>query len=95
MNQTCDRCGPAVRAVCHASRGGELYLCRHCTNQLRPALPAQGWAIRLIATPAVTPPEPSPQAAEAAGSASAADPGPPKAGTASTCAPATPTQVQS
>ena len=43
-----------------ADGGGELYLCGHCTNQLRPALSAQGWAIRLIATPAVTPPEPSP-----------------------------------
>jgi hypothetical protein len=41
MNQTCDRCGPAVR-------DGELYLCRHCTIQLRAALSAQGWAIRPI-----------------------------------------------
>ena len=29
MNQTCDRCGPAVRAVYRASRGGQLYLCGH------------------------------------------------------------------
>jgi len=24
MNETCDRCGPAVRAAYHASRGGRL-----------------------------------------------------------------------
>ena len=58
MNQTCDRCGPAVRAAYRASRGGQLYLCRHCTNQLRPALSAQGWAIWLITTPAATLPGP-------------------------------------
>ena len=45
MNETCDRCGPAVRAVYRVDRRGELYLCRHCTNQLRAALSAQGWAI--------------------------------------------------
>ena len=45
MNQTCDRCGPAVRAVYRVHRDGELYLCRHCTNRLWPALSAQGWAI--------------------------------------------------
>ena len=51
MNQTCDRCGPAVRAAYRASRGGQLYLCGHCANQLRPALSAQGWAIWPIAAP--------------------------------------------
>jgi hypothetical protein len=56
MNETCDRCGPAVRAAYRASRAGQLYLCRHCANQLRPALSAQGWAIWLIAAPAVRPP---------------------------------------
>ena len=55
MNETCDRCGPAVRAIYHASRGGQLYLCGHCANQLRPALSAQGWAIWLISTPAAEP----------------------------------------
>jgi hypothetical protein len=34
MNQTCDRCGPAVRAAYRADRGGELYLCGHCISQL-------------------------------------------------------------
>jgi hypothetical protein len=48
MNETCDRCGPAVRAAYRADRSGELYLCRRCTNLLRPALSAQGWNIRLI-----------------------------------------------
>jgi hypothetical protein len=48
MNETCDRCGPAVRAAYRVDRSGELYLCRHCTHLLRPALSAQGWNIRLI-----------------------------------------------
>ncbi len=45
MNQTCDRCGPAVRAAYRADRNGELYLCGHCASQLWQALSAQGWAI--------------------------------------------------
>src|SRR5258707_7602666 len=45
MNETCDRCGPAVRAVYRVDRRGELYLCGHCTNQLWAALAAQGWTI--------------------------------------------------
>jgi hypothetical protein len=49
MNETCDRCGPRVRAVYRVDRDGELYLCRHCTNRLRPALWAQGWGIWPIA----------------------------------------------
>jgi hypothetical protein len=66
MNETCDRCGPAVHAAYRVDRSGaryrvdrsgvahrvdrssELYLCRHCTNLLRPALSAQGWDIRRI-----------------------------------------------
>ena len=48
MNETCDRCGPAVRAAYHVDRSGELYLCRHCTYLLRPVLSAQGWNVRLI-----------------------------------------------
>ena len=47
MNETCDRCGPAVRAVYRAGRVGELCLCRHCANRLWPALSAQGWSVRL------------------------------------------------
>jgi hypothetical protein len=48
MNETCDRCGPAVRAMYRADRSGELYLCGHCASQLRQALSAQGWTIRPI-----------------------------------------------
>jgi ribosomal protein S14 len=55
LSQTCDRCGPAVRAVYRAHRNGELYLCRHCANQLRSALSAQEWTIRLIDEYALTP----------------------------------------
>ena len=43
MNQTCDRCGPAVRAAYRVDRTGELYLCRHCATRHWPALSAQGW----------------------------------------------------
>jgi hypothetical protein len=54
MNETCDRCGPAVRAAYQAARIGHLYLCQHCAAQLRPALRAQGWDLwpigELIAT---------------------------------------------
>ena len=45
MNETCDRCGPAVRALYRVGRRGELYLCGHCARQLWPALSAQGWTI--------------------------------------------------
>ena len=54
MNQTCDRCGPAVRAACRVRRAGELYLCRHCLNRLWPALSAQGWALCLLGEHALT-----------------------------------------
>ena len=47
MNETCDRCGPVVRAVYRVARDGELYLCRHCASQLSAALTAQGWSVRL------------------------------------------------
>jgi hypothetical protein len=46
MNETCDRCGPAVRAMYRADRHGQLYLCRHCASRLWRALSAQGWTIR-------------------------------------------------
>lgn len=48
MNETCDRCGPGVRAVYRVDRDGELYLCLHCANQLWAALSAQGWNISPI-----------------------------------------------
>jgi hypothetical protein len=37
-----------VRAAYHVARDGELYLCQHCTIQLRAALSAQGWTIQPI-----------------------------------------------
>jgi hypothetical protein len=52
MNQTCDRCGPTVRAVYRVEREGELYLCRYCVNYLWTALSAQGWAIWPVGGPA-------------------------------------------
>jgi hypothetical protein len=45
MNQTRDRCGPAVPAACRVTRQGELYLRRHCTTRLSAALSEQGGAI--------------------------------------------------
>ena len=45
MNETCDRCGPAVRAAYRVDKRGELYLCRHCAPRLWPALSAEDWAI--------------------------------------------------
>jgi hypothetical protein len=48
MKETCDRCGPAVRAAYRAHRDGELYFCRHCVNQLSAALSARGWTMRRI-----------------------------------------------
>ena len=45
MNETCDRCGPSVRAVYRVVGTGELYLCLHCTSRLWKALYAQGWVI--------------------------------------------------
>ena len=45
MNETCDRCGPAVRAAYRVQKLGELYLCRHCAPLLWPTLSAQGWKI--------------------------------------------------
>jgi hypothetical protein len=45
MNETCDRCGPAVRATYRVHKRSELYLCRHCAARLWPALSAQDWTI--------------------------------------------------
>ena len=59
MTETCDRCGPAVRAAYRTSRRGQLDLCGHCASRLGPALSAQGWAIWPMAAPAVVPPGPA------------------------------------
>jgi hypothetical protein len=55
MNETCDRCGPAVRAVYRVEGYGELYLCGHCKNWLRAAPFAQGWTICPACEHAVAP----------------------------------------
>ena len=54
MDETCDRCGPAVQARYRADRLGELYLCGHCAMRLWPALAAQGWSLWSIGEPALT-----------------------------------------
>lgn len=55
MNETCDRCGPAVRAAYRVHKRGELYLCRHCATLLWPALSAQDWAIGPVDAHALAP----------------------------------------
>lgn len=55
MTETCDRCGPAVRAMYRADRNGELYLCRHCASQLWRALSTQGWTVWPISAQASGP----------------------------------------
>ena len=55
MNETCDRCGPAVRAAYRATRTGDLYLCLRCTSRAWRALCAQGWTIWPADTLAVAP----------------------------------------
>jgi hypothetical protein len=54
-SQTCDRCGPSVRAAYRTRRIGELYLCRHCAYRLWSALSDQGWTIWLLDEDAPTP----------------------------------------
>ena len=55
MNETCDRCGPAVGAVYRVHERSELYLCRHCAARLWPALSAQGWTITPVSAYAGAP----------------------------------------
>ena len=55
MNETCDRCGPAVRAgyrVNGVNRAGELYLCGQCATRHWRALSAQGWTFWSLGVPA-------------------------------------------
>jgi hypothetical protein len=54
MDETCDRCGPTVRAAYCVQLTGELYLCAHCANRLWPALWSQGWTIWFIGATAHT-----------------------------------------
>jgi len=58
MNQTCDRCGPAVRAgyrVDRVNQAGELYLCGQCASWHWPALSAQGWTFWPLGVHAIAP----------------------------------------
>ena len=55
MNETCDRCGPAVSAAYRADRAGELYLCRHCASRHWRALSAQGWTFWPLGVHAIAP----------------------------------------
>jgi hypothetical protein len=43
MNETCDRCGPAIGAAYRVDRAGELYLCGRCASRHWRALSARGW----------------------------------------------------
>jgi ribosomal protein S27AE len=58
MNETCDRCGPAVGAayrVDRVNRVGELYLCGHCASWQWRALSAQGWTLWPLGVHALAP----------------------------------------
>jgi hypothetical protein len=58
MNQTCDRCGPAIGAayrVDRVNRAGELYLCGHCASRQWRALSAQGWTFWPLGVHALAP----------------------------------------
>lgn len=48
MNETCDRCGPAVVAVYRVDGDGELYLCTPCSSRLWTSLNERGWDISPI-----------------------------------------------
>ena len=58
MNETCDRCGPAVRAgyrVDQVKLTGELYLCGQCATRHWRALSAQGWTFWSLGYHALAP----------------------------------------
>ena len=58
MNQTCDRCGPAVRAgyrIDRVNRAGELYLCGQCASRHWRAFSAQGWTFWPLGAHALAP----------------------------------------
>jgi ribosomal protein S27AE len=62
MNETCDRCGPAIGAAYRVDRVGELYLCGRCASRHWPALSEQGWTFWPLGVHAL-----APQASAAAG----------------------------
>ena len=55
MDETCDRCGPAIGAAYRVDRVGELYLCGHCASWLWRALSAQGWTFWPLGVHALAP----------------------------------------
>ena len=55
MNETCDRCGPAVGAGYRVDRIGELYLCGACASRHWRALSAQGWTFWPLGAHAIAP----------------------------------------
>jgi hypothetical protein len=58
MNETCDRCGPAICAgyrVDRVNRAGELYLCGPCASRHWPALSSQGWTFWPLGVHALAP----------------------------------------
>jgi hypothetical protein len=58
MNETCDRCGPAVRAgyrVDRVNTAGQLCLCGQCASRHWPALSAQGWTFWPLGLHAIAP----------------------------------------
>ena len=55
MNETCDRCGPAVRAGDRVDRAGELYLCGLCATRHWRALSARGWTFWPLGVHALAP----------------------------------------
>ena len=55
MNQTCDRCGPAVGAAYRVDRIGELYLCGRCASRHWRAFSAQGWTVWSLGYHALAP----------------------------------------
>jgi len=55
MNETCDRCGPAIRAAYRVDGFGELYLCGSCASQHWGVLSAQGWTFWPLGVHALAP----------------------------------------
>lgn len=47
--ETCDHCGPAVRATWRATHGfDQITMCAHCTSKHRLALMDKGWLICVL-----------------------------------------------
>ena len=55
MNETCDRCGPAIGAAYRVDLVGELYLCGQCASRQWRALSVQGWTFWSLGYRALAP----------------------------------------